>query len=413
MIISVIYFCVILISFSKIIKDTVSLNSIFYNFIFFFFGVAPLVQYYNKTFFFGEKTVLIERDFLYGGLGVIFIIIIYELSYKFLNKVYNLKNDFIKKKNLYFLIKDRLNNLKINYYLMTLITLIIFSYLIFFDLELIYSRRNISLLKGTNNYIITFFRDTIRFLPLFILVHFKTYSRKNFQKEIILILSILVLNFPTGISRYQVAIIYFPLILIYFPILKKFFNILFLLGMLIVFPYLHNFRYGLNINRSYDSFFSMFNKLHFDTFQNTLNVIKLNLITYGEQLKGALLFFIPRIFWTNKPVSSGQVLCDHLNYDGYSNIAISIFGEGYLNFGFFGIIIITIGISFFNAFIDEIFQCIRLKTLNLIYYIFIFHEFYMLRGSFNSGYIKFNIFLIAVIFFISLGFIIEKVRKNK
>lgn len=79
--------------------------------------------------------------------------------------------------------------------------------------------------------------------------------------------------------------------------------------------------------------FNIFTELHFDSYQNSLNIIINNLITYGEQLLPVLFFYVPASIWINKPKGSSYLLADKLNYSGFSNVAIGFFGEGYINLG--------------------------------------------------------------------------------
>lgn len=79
----------------------------------------------------------------------------------------------------------------------------------------------------------------------------------------------------------------------------------------------------------------MFKEGHFDSYQSILSVLNSEIITYGNQLLGVLLFWVPRSIWSNKPIGSGAFMAEITNLD-FSNISMNYFAEGYINFGVFG-----------------------------------------------------------------------------
>ena len=81
----------------------------------------------------------------------------------------------------------------------------------------------------------------------------------------------------------------------------------------------------------------------FDAYENfvwTTKMCQQQGLTDGRQLLGAMLFFIPRSWWSNKPVGSGQLIGEYLkiNYGmPNTNLANPIPSEGYINFGIVGV----------------------------------------------------------------------------
>lgn len=372
--------------------DYFSLKKIFMLFFYFFFGVAPIVQLKSKVFFFGSKSILNETDFQLGCIISILIILIYILIDLLFLK--------IKKKN-HFRIPS-FAKLEINYLKFKDVILMCFLInLIFLTLNNFNVKNFFYIIQENGNnykfYALTHVKDTLRLIPVIILLYIKkedlTYSKKY---EYVLFINVILLNFPTGISRYQLALSYFPLMMFYFPFFKKYFSHIFTLSFLIIFPYFHEFRNSLSLKRDSYNFFKMFNELHFDSFQNTMSVIKLNIMTSGNQLKQTFLFMIPRGLWTNKPISTSKVLCHNLDYDGFCNIAISYIGEGYVNFGYLGVLIFMLIVIFFNIYFDNIYWNNKRKIgFNIFYTFMLFLEFYLLRGSLTSSYVKLTIILFA------------------
>ncbi len=81
--------------------------------------------------------------------------------------------------------------------------------------------------------------------------------------------------------------------------------------------------------------------MDFDGFQTSMNAVlyaKLYGHTFGTQLVNSLLFFIPRRLWTEKGVSSGQMIAEALGYR-FTNLSTPFPAEMYLDFSFIGVIL--------------------------------------------------------------------------
>lgn len=65
--------------------------------------------------------------------------------------------------------------------------------------------------------------------------------------------------------------------------------------------------------------------------------------TGGKQAAGALLFFVPRYLWPDKPVGSGSMVFDKTvpRADQWNNVSCPLIGEGYVNFGIMGSLLFT------------------------------------------------------------------------
>ncbi len=155
-------------------------------------------------------------------------------------------------------------------------------------------------------------------------------------------------------------------------------------SMIILFPFLNEFRYYYSekdINFIPD--ISFFNHSHFDAYQNFMEVIRLNYITFGEQILVVGFFFIPRSIWENKPIGSGAQMALDNDYV-FTNISMPFIAEGYVNFGYIGVFIFLYIFSFLMRQID-------FKYLTHI------------ELSSNSYSVAKGIFFCAAIFFISRG----------
>lgn len=406
---NIIYFSILTICTIFIFKENYfSLKKIFLLFFYFFFGVSPIVQLNNNIFFFESKSVLNKDDFFFGGVLLLHILIIYLLLSFFLEKKITKPTSQLSinfKRIVFF--KD--------FYIQKVIRILALVNLLFlmlnsFNIENFYTiilENN----EGYKFYVVTFFKDVLRFIPIIILLLIKGNAQVSKRFELLLLINVIALNFPTGISRYQLAVVYFPLLIKYCYLIKKFFSYSFFIALLVIFPYFHEFRYDFSFKRNHYNFFKMFSELHFDTFQNTLSIIKLNIITYGEQAIGTLFFMIPRYLWDSKPMSSSYVLCEKLNYNGFCNIAISFIGEGYLNLGYIGVLLLLFIIVLINSYLDIIYRNkIGGNLFNAFYLFILFWEFYALRGSMTSSYVKLSIIILA--FFLTVFLLQFNMKKS-
>lgn len=83
-------------------------------------------------------------------------------------------------------------------------------------------------------------------------------------------------------------------------------------------------------------------RFDFDVFATTIDattaVDEIGL-SQGRQAMGAALFFVPRSYWSEKPLYSGAILYDHspTNRSPHDNMSVSLWAEGYLDFGYVGV----------------------------------------------------------------------------
>ena len=409
-----IYFSIVVISTTQIFSNKAlpfSLHNIFNLFFLFFIGISPVIQYNNNIVFLNKLSSLNDLDYIKGGVFYLVILLVYNILY---NKIFNKNNNelSIKKRWTFNFYYDKKILLLLSIFT-SLLILIYFN----FNLDILISRKSLILFSRESYKPLTSVVNTLRLVPLFSLLFLKLSNKNNIKLEVTLLLLTILLNIPTSIPRFKVAVVYLPLLFVYFkPIyIKNTFNYIFSIGLMIVFPYLHHYRYNHNIyNNPFKT--NVFNDAHFDSFQNSINLIKHCSITYGEQLLAIILFFVPSDLWTSKPLNSNKILVKSIDYDGFSNIAIGYFAEGYLNFGYIGVILFIILIAFLNAYIDKKFWSNNKKKsiFILIYFILLPFEFILLRGSLRALFANLigSILLIYLIYILLNHKNIKKLAKN-
>lgn len=200
------------------------------------------------------------------------------------------------------------------------------------------------------------------------------------KKKIISIIALVIFCLPSAMPRNMVIIIYLPFILLLIERFVERFKVIrfkkFLLNITIVFvgPFifvlLNHFRnlktlerFTLNLEKNLSNFFK---KGHLDSFQSFQNSIDYVDINWGQQLLGSFLFFIPRSLWENKPTGSGGLIAESSGYEWF-NVSGNYFAEGYINFGFFGIIFFLLILIFLITINDRV---IKNNKNKIIYFYF-------------------------------------------
>lgn len=377
-----------------------SLFKVVFIFIFIFFGIIPLINEVNNNIIWGGEFDILDKVKTNSIIliGILFFIFGGCLKVNSFDKIVNSLPD-IKRLNIFF------------YSLFGLIAFIIL-YKWNFDINslLFWSTR------GEAGYFHTVFdigRDgrsdfliyskVIRPMPIVLLVIFIYFYKKNkkflnnkqkLKNSILLcfltILSVFLIS-PTAIARWQTATLYIPFLIIFTRVWEKpyIMQLSLIAGLFIVFPFLDKFRSF----KSWSDFdfklnYDWMKNSHFDSYQNFVRVIETDFITYGNQLKGALLFFIPRSLWIEKPIGSGSSLAIKMDYK-FGGISMPFIAEGFVNFGLIGSLLFMMFLGIILGNLDRV--AWKLKRANkdclfLYYYYFLFGLiFFTMRGDLING----------------------------
>ncbi|MDU1538949.1 MAG: O-antigen polysaccharide polymerase Wzy [Paeniclostridium sordellii] len=257
----------------------------------------------------------------------------------------------------------------------------------------------------------------IFFFPIFLLI-FKVcnirksgnISIKNFIEVIILLLLIFIVKNPFVEKRNSIGPLYIAIGIFLFYNkrinIKRYFIFMFII-MIIFFPLASTLTHSGGItnmgNRHFE--FSMtteFISLNYDAWSNfmgTIDFVDINGITYGKQLIGSVLFFIPRSLWISKPISTGALIGNYLmgSYGmWFNNLSNPFPSEGYINFG-------LIGIVFFAFILSSISRCVEIfiRSGGYLKFIGIYIATYMIffmRGDLMNGFAYGMGFIAATVF---------------
>ncbi len=371
-----------------------TLSKVAFVFFFIFFGFVPLLHQESIINIYGSELNIsdkIKANFIII-MGMFFFTLGNFIKINFFNKIINSLPE-VKKLNFFYLLififVCFVILLKWNFDLSILLTRSMFSQYIF-DLS-----GDTTVAPKLEYHLFTKFIRPMPIILLFIFVYFyknekKKYNyKKNVNNLILLYLFTLcsvLLVFPTGIDRLQAAIFYIPFIIIFTNFWNKPYVMQATLtfGVFTVFEFLNKFRYYKTRGFEFDISFDFLKAGHFDAYENFVRAIELDFITYGYQLLGAILFFVPRSIWNEKPIGSGSVLAEKLNYD-FGGISMPLIGEGYINFGIFGSLLFMLVFGILLGNLDRV--AWEIKKLNkdclflYFYYLLFGLVFYTMRGD--------------------------------
>lgn len=376
--------------FKSIDQYNFSLNKTFYIFFFFFFGLAPAIQFkYGCAFF--NAPILNEADYIKGGILLLGILIVYMLLYR---TFYN----FFHKKTIKNLLDVGKQEKVLGYYILSLGALFIVVILIKFNIEVLLFRPPAGTLKHATNFGVLGYSLLliVRPIPIIILLRYLIIDKRELKHAIFLGLIVLIITFPTSLSRGLIAAYYIPFLVFIAPIkrIKNLYSIVYFAGVFLIFQVMNIFR---STNNELILGLESFKTGHFDGFQNFMLLVNEEIITEGKQLLGALLFFVQETTWANRPLGTGTMLATKLRFN-HVNVAMPYFGEGYANFGYVGVLLFLVIIVVLNSYFDVNFHKKKLSfPLRILYLFLLGFEFYLLRGDLQSSVKKGASFVMALI----------------
>ncbi|SDH67558.1 oligosaccharide repeat unit polymerase [Chryseobacterium taeanense] len=390
-------------------NEPFSLEKMFYLFSLFFFGVAPLLQSFENSNFWYYRPLL-EEEYFFTNILVIIIIILYKFVYLFFRRT--IQRPKAEKKLNSFKVPDKITF--INSLLLIALSLLAF-FIVFasndFNIlpmlvrggELVADvMSNVEADESPTKWLIV--NNFVRPISIMCFLYYAVSKEKN--KVIFTILGLLALMtcFPSAVPRFAAAAMYIPVILILFSFVRKknVFSLIFVGGLLFLFPFLNIFRnFGDVNNEEFKLDFKMFTEAHFDSYQNFALLVSNEIITYGGQLLGVFLFWVPRSIWPEKPLGTGAFTAEKLNFF-FSNVAANYFAEGYVNFGYLGIILFLLFLAYQTALVDKIYWESERKVsgdfFSVLYTISLGFLFFILRGDMLSSVAYMFGFLFAAVF---------------
>ena len=415
-------------------RQIVSLSFIFWFFIFIFFFVSPSVRYKFSLF----PLVSLSNSPTSAIISANYLILFWQGIFLIVGTFVNISNT-----------KLALKVTSMKSYKTTNIFSLPYLFILFSLVLMVLAINPISLfVRGgginhviSNNILKLFFQYFIRPLSF---CFFMIYLAKKRQKalnvfakypfSISLLFIFVLLNFPTATARFYAFSIYLGIFFYFFKknkMNKGYFFIPMMFVGIAASEVLNLFR---NLNNltltnkiSIDQHF--WGGMGFDAYEmlvSSMLYVKEYSILYGKNILGAVFFFVPRIFWTTKPIGSGAfIMEDYYTYNNpygkFTNVSCPLFAETFLAFGYVGTICIAVFTALLINSLDRGYRETQLNSLNSIshkifsifYFTSIGFFFFMMRGDLMSSFAYFMGFWVSYILAlkfhrIEIAFIFEK-----
>ena len=403
---------------------------------FLFFIIAPMLQI-HQVYESGNLNLvnkLIYKEYLLIKTSVFVLIfnIVFFIAYRYFNAITSKIKIYKENMNLPFHI--------LVFFIISILILVINMDFILDE----YLSNYYQMLEGTTKSALLI-KEKILFMipfPAFILgMQYIKRNKKTKNFYIILIITflllvlILVIKNPLTEKRNSLGPIYITIIFLIIPKLLntnfKFLVFLFF-SMIIIFPTISlitHSGYSLKkmINKPELLLYQLknhgisntFTTLNYDAFINfsaTIEHVERDSFSYGEQLSGAVFFFVPRKIWSSKPISSGEFIGNYLadeygSKSSFTNLSNPYVSEGYINFGLIGVFMFAIFLAFFmSKMVNWVNEKDPLKVAAGFYASI--HLIFFLRGDFTNGYAFLAASFIVILFIPKIYFLFFKKKLN-
>ncbi|WP_277959982.1 O-antigen polymerase [Frigoribacterium faeni] len=110
-------------------------------------------------------------------------------------------------------------------------------------------------------------------------------------------------------------------------------------GLVLIFPILGTLRNSTSFGSVNTQLQDVFRAGDYDSFAqivNTVTFVRSEGVEGGRQLIGALLVWVPRSFWPDKPESTSKGVAEFMGYS-FTNLSSPLWAEFYIDFGFVGV----------------------------------------------------------------------------
>lgn len=127
----------------------------------------------------------------------------------------------------------------------------------------------------------------------------------------------------------------------------------------------------------------------FASFQQVLNVQRLvdhGGTMPGRQFAGAVLFWVPRSIWPDKPIHTGELAARFMGYP-FTNLEAPLWAEAYVNGGIVALVVVFVLYGFGSRRISDRWLAHRkalggrISALSILYAIFVPYQIFFLRGN--------------------------------
>lgn len=406
-------------------SHTFSLDMMYWFFSLFFFGYAPLLQFLTNVSFWNIKST--PQEFVTTNIYISIWSFCYVCGKKYLRRPKRkerrpfsatassqLKQDYdysFRNETLWLFV------------ILSVVSTFYFTATIGFS-NMIFRSTNYDDSLGTMEYLLCehVLKNLIFYTFVLCLLQYK--QTKLIRLELLISAGCFFVScFPTGLSRNAMAAFYGGLIIITIKSTRqgRWFSFALIASLIFLFPAMDVFRDSNDFNNSnaWELFENEFNTTYltgdYDAYTMFIGVqqyVKQFDFSFGKQLLGALLFFVPRSIWSSKPTGTGHMIARELLHNSFTNVSAPLVGEFFINFGVVGIICFGLLLGALSRKFDEKYWATDhpLESLKIIYPVAMFQFFFLQRGDLMSSFA----YLVGkiVMGFVLCFFVIKKLPKT-
>ena len=128
-------------------------------------------------------------------------------------------------------------------------------------------------------------------------------------------------------------------------------------------------------------------KMDFDSYQqiaNTVALVDREGLQFGRQIAGAVLFWVPRSLWSDKPLSTGEYVGEQTGH-AFTNLSAPLWMEFYIDGGLLLVFLGFLGYGLVVRTLDEWNQWSKghggARVVSLLVPVYAGYQFFLLRGS--------------------------------
>ena len=369
-------------------RHTYSFDMMIWLFSLFFFGFAPLLQFYTGIYAWGLKPTQAEL------LKTNAFILLFSICFC-IGKGIRIKST--SQTDLY-AIEIKQDRLRMLLLLSALIAVYHLRAIGFRNLLISATNVNEDLNSTMGLLVTHVFKNVALFTAVMYMLKCEEYKKVDIE-AILAFVFLLISCFPTGLSRNMMGSFYGGLFLLALDRKKekRWITYAIIFGLIIVFPAANVFRNSTTISGGSFSSLVLRNiqntylEAHYDAHQMFISIqqyVDKYGISYGYQLLGALFFFVPRSVWPTKPYGTGRMAFEALSQNWFTNVSAPLAAEGYSNFGTVGIIVFGLVVGVMATWIDIKFWHDKrsLSTTKILYPFIMLKFFFMLRGDLLSSW---------------------------
>ncbi|WP_367343319.1 hypothetical protein [Propionibacterium sp.] len=175
-----------------------------------------------------------------------------------------------------------------------------------------------------------------------------------------------------------------------------------LIGMVVIFPAADAFRYSLDAGIILEDPLQELTGPDYDGFAQIVNTVQyadLEGHTGGRQMLGALLYWVPRSVWPDKPQDTGEMLGEYKEYI-FTNISSPLWAEFFIDFGWVGLMagMLLVGYWARRLDIQAEAQLRERRSPDLINCILPFYSLIILRGSLLQSLAYISVAFVLILF---------------